>query len=170
MIGFVRFHHPAGDPFGIVPLDELLNGKGAMFPRAVINPKNLEPRTGFVRVGEDDGGHGGWLSRRRHSYYLYYDAPTPVRHPSIFLAKAARPSRPQNSIGGSVVIWPRSLVDWPGWQDQGAVPSVFAGIAETELTLWRVGTYCLPFGCSRPVAGVKSGLPRLCSPLAPESQ
>ncbi len=153
MIGFMRFHHLAGDPFGIVPFDEFLDSKGAMFPRAVINSKNLEPRTGFVRVGEDDGGHGDWLSRRRHSLLSVLPCSNsgspPFHYSPVSRSKGGSPSpvspakaaRPQNSIGGLDMGWSRSLVDWQGWKNQGRGPSPFAGIAETELTLWRDGTY-----------------------------
>ncbi len=178
MIGFMRFHHLAGDPFGIVPFDEFLDSKGAMFPRAVINSKNLEPRTGFVRVGEDDGGHGDWLSRRRHSLLSVLPCSNsgspPVHYSPVSHSKGAVRAQ----LLGQEAARPWEAVPLPEFHrgvGHGFAPHSgrLAGMAKTGVGAVSVCRDCrngtnsvegkrlwAGNACRYTPAGVKSGLPR----------
>ena len=70
MIRFKDLHHGVGDSFGVFLFGKLLKGEYAVFLGTVMNAKDLESRAGFGWVGEDDGGHGGFLADGV-PYYLY---------------------------------------------------------------------------------------------------
>ena len=63
MIGNVKLHHLLGDNFRFVPFVEFVNGEGPVFPRAVIDTKNLETIAALIRVGQDNRDHGEVSSR-----------------------------------------------------------------------------------------------------------
>ena len=58
MIGFVFFHHRVGDPLGIVPTLEFLDGEGNVVVGAVMDSENLKLGTTLAGVDKDDSGHG----------------------------------------------------------------------------------------------------------------
>jgi len=58
MIRTMILHQFPGNPLGIVPNLELLDGEGVAVVGAVVDAEDLEPRAVVVGMGKDGGGHG----------------------------------------------------------------------------------------------------------------